>query len=46
METNEANEYIGLFHKRQIIAMELDIRSDVVLTQWRKFLFTEYSVIA
>ncbi len=46
METTEANEDIGLFHQRQLIAMELDIRSDVVLTQWRKCLFTEYSVIA
>ena len=46
METNEANEYIGLFHQRQVIVTELDICSDVVLTQWRKCLFTEYSVIA
>lgn len=45
METNEANEDIGLFHKRQLIAMELHIRSDVILTQWRICLFTEYSVI-
>lgn len=46
METNEANGDIGLFHQRQLIATELDIRSDVVLTQWRKSPFSRYSVVA
>lgn len=39
MEINEANEDIGLFHQRQLIATALDIRCDVVLTQCRKSLF-------